>query len=278
MKIVLRKEDSSTSNLLFIYNIVYSKTKKDRLNLSSLIEIMKCFNTSESATRMALSRACKSGILSTSKLGKEVVYTLTPLAIYHIQNWNIEAQSCWNRLNLRNSSWDGKWNFIHINLKDQTFKDVLHERLQRLGYFQINVQTWLSPYNQINELNDFVIELNTNIELASINGDFNASKGIKEFIELKVNLTNLNEQYITFLNQYEPLLTQLKDTSTSLMNGGSLPILHKLGYSYFAIALKDPMLPRLLLPIWKGDTAAILMKDLRQILVNATWEYLKNYI
>ncbi len=59
MKVILRKNDSATSLLLFVYNSYFNFYQKDTIKLSSLLEIMKAFGKSESATRMSLSRTVK---------------------------------------------------------------------------------------------------------------------------------------------------------------------------------------------------------------------------
>jgi len=277
LKVVLRKEDSSTSSLLFIYNTVYSRVQKESFHLSSLLEIMGRFDKAETATRMALSRACKTGILETSKSDKEVVYSLTPAALHFIQSWNVDAQSCWKRFALRNTLWEGKWHFVHIALNDAAKKSDLSEKLQQIGYVQINVQTWLSPYHQTEAVKSILGEINVEADTASVYGEFESSIGIDGFVEKTFGLSRLREQYAEFANAYQPLLARLSEDPSAITEGKALPILHKLGFAFFAVATGDPMLPRMLLPQWPGDQAAALMRDLRKILENTAWDYLKGF-
>jgi len=249
----------------------------ESFHLSSLLEIIGRFGKAESATRMALSRACKAGILETSKSDKEVIYSLTPVALEGIQLWNTGAQSCWKRFALRNTPWEGKWHFVHIALNDPTKKGDLSEKLQQTGYVQINMQTWLSPYHQTEAVNSILSDINVEADTASVYGEFEASIGMESFMEKTFGLSRLSEQYTDFISTYQPLLARLSEDSSATTEGKALPILHKLGFAYFAIATGDPMLPRMLLPEWPGDQAAALMRDLRKILENAAWEYLKNF-
>jgi phenylacetic acid degradation operon negative regulatory protein len=62
MKLILRKKDSSTSILLFIFNNYMAQTTKNYMSLSSLLEIMQVFGKNETTTRMSLSRAAKKGL------------------------------------------------------------------------------------------------------------------------------------------------------------------------------------------------------------------------
>lgn len=277
MKVILRKEDSSTSSLLFIYNLVFSRIQKESFHLSSLLQIMSKFNKAETATRMALSRACKSGILETSKPDKEVVYTLTPVALQFIQAWNVDAQSCWKRFALRNMPWEGKWHFVHILLNDLTKKGDLSEKLQQVGYVQISIQSWLSTYHQEETVKSILGDIGVEADTASVYGELETNMDIVNFLEKTYGLSQLAEKYIEFTNSYRPLLAQLNEDPSIIKEGKALQELHRLGYAYFAIAAGDPMLPRMLLPEWPGDQAAALMRDLRKILESTSWDYLKDF-
>jgi phenylacetic acid degradation operon negative regulatory protein len=277
LKIVLRKEDSSTSSLLFVYNLVYSRIKTISLNLSSLLEFIGKFGKTETATRMALSRACKAGILDINKSNDETVYSLTPVALQFIYSWNADVQSCWKRFIMRNMPWEGKWHFVHIAPIDSAKKGELSEKFEQIGYVQINAQTWLSSYRQTKAINSILDEIGAKTDTVSVYGEFESNIGTDNFLEKTFGLSRLSKQYTDFTRTYQPLLSRLKDDPSEITEGKALPILHKLGYAYFANATKDPMLPRMLLPEWPGDQAAIIMRDLRRILETAAWEYLKNF-
>ncbi len=277
MKVVLRKEDSSTSNLLFVYNIGYSRIHKKSFHLTSLLQIMSKFNKAETATRMALSRACKAGILETSKPGKEVVYTLTPVALQFIQAWNVDAQSCWKRFALRKIPWEGKWHFIHISLNDSTKRGELSEKLLQAGYVQINTQTWLSTYNRDDTVKSILGDIGVEADMASVYGELEVSMDMGRFLDKTYGLPKLAKKYIEFVNAYQPMLDQLNEDLSTVKEGKALQVLHGLGYAYFSIATGDPMLPRMLLPEWPGDQATALMNDLQKILESTSWEYLKDF-
>lgn len=277
MKVILRKENSSTSSLLFVYNTVYSRAQKESFHLSSLIEIIGRFGKAETAVRMALSRACKAGILETGKPDKEVVYSLTPAAIRLIQLWNADALSCWKRFALRNKPWEGKWYFIHIPLNDTAKKGEMSEKLRQVGFVQISVHTWLSPYHQTEAVNSILSEIDAKADAVSVYGELEARTGMDSFLEKTFELSRKREQYADFISAYQPQLARLSEDPSAAAEGKALPILHKLGFAYFAVATEDPMLPRMLLPDWPGDQAAALMRDLRNILENAAWEYLKDF-
>lgn len=205
-----------------------------------------------------------------------MVYALTPAALQFIQAWNVDAQSCWKRCALRNAPWEGKWHFVHITLSDPAKKAELSEKLQQAGYIQINVQTWLSPYHQTEVVKSILGDIGLEADTASVYGELETSTGLEVFLEKTYGLSRLAEQYAEFTNFYRPLLAQLNEDLSAAKEGKALPVLHRLGYAYFSIATRDPMLPRMLLPEWPGDQAAAIMRDLRNILENESWKYLRD--
>lgn len=115
--VTLRKVDSTTSLLLFVYNNYLSEYNKDTLKLSSLLEIMKTFGKSESATRMSLSRTVKAGILVNQNIEKEVNYSLAANGKHAVDIWNNEIRRFWKRYVQRHQPWEKKWHLLNLNFK-----------------------------------------------------------------------------------------------------------------------------------------------------------------
>ena len=277
MKIILKKEESSTSVLLFIFNIIYSRTQKESLHLSSILEIMEKFGKSESATRMALSRACKSNILSTHRVGKDVVYSINSKALSHINTWNLNARYLWQRLSMRKSDWNHNWHMVNISISDFDKRDLIDERIQQFAYVRVDAQTWVGPYQHLEEIKSVLNELAEDTNLISITGALDSNLDIERHLMNKYRLAQLYPLYENFNQTYQTLLIDIEDDQTILSNGNSLSILHKLGYAYFGIASNDPMLPQSILPNWPGDQAAELMQKLRTHIEAYAWDYLKNF-
>jgi DNA-binding transcriptional regulator PaaX len=186
--------------------------------------------------------------------------------------------ACWKRFALRDTPWDEKWHLIHIALNTTTKKSDLNEKLQQLGYVQINVSTWLSPYLQTDAIKTMLTELEITADITSMHGDFDTSVGIQAYMKDIYELDSLESQYTEFNRIYQPLHMQIKEDPAIIADGKALPLLHKLGFAYFGIASLDPMLPRTLLPNWPGDSSALLMRDLRNTLESAAWDYLKSIV
>ncbi|MDF2890550.1 MAG: phenylacetic acid-responsive transcriptional repressor [Clostridia bacterium] len=281
MKLILRKNDSATSLLLFIYNHYFSKSQKNSLRLSSLLEIIKVFDKSESAIRMSLSRAVKAGILSNAKQDNEVIYSLTDLGRKSIHLWNEGVQSFWKRFNLRNSSWDGKWYILNIEFQeDKKQRMEISDNLQQLGFTILNTNTWICPYNQSKEIRGLATKFGLETAIVEFFGEMTVGKDMQQFLDDTYKLDILKSKYKAFIHVYGEKLKQTKEICEEhsfIDRGQGLPLLHELGWNFFNIASEDPVLPKQLYPFWEGDEAAALMKELREVLLEASWQYLEKF-
>lgn len=281
MKLILRKNDSATSLLLFIYNNYYSKTSKDSLKLSSLLNILKVFDKNETAIRMSLSRAVKSDFLTKSKEKGEVIYTLSHIGKQTIEFWNEGMMNLWKRFSLRYQPWDGQWYVINIEFSDDRKQRMeIADKLQQLGFALINTNTWICPYYQKDEINEVINKCNLKTGIIEIVGDMNIRKDINEFLEEVYHFDALKEKYKEFISTYETKLLQIKEVCNEerfINSGQALPLLHELGWQFFSIASDDVVLPKQLFPYWEGDEAASIMKEFRELLLEASWEFLDKF-
>ncbi|MBC2579675.1 hypothetical protein [Clostridium sp. DJ247] len=282
MKLILRKNDSSTSLLLFIYNIYMTKTTKDYIKLSSLIEIMKVFGKNETATRMALSRATKAGLLTNSKKDNEVNYALTLDGRKFNLLWDEGVMNFWKRYQFRNSKSDSKWYLINVEFKgnNKDSKVEVIDKLQQYGFAQINTNSWLSPYHQYEEVWKLVEKYNLVEEVVETYGEMKIHKDMDKFLDDVYGIKKLKSLYQHFIDTYSSKLVEVKQIykeQNFVSNGLALPILHKLGWSFFNIASDDAVLPKQILPEWEGDKAALVMRELREILLEAVYKYLEKF-
>ena len=282
MKLILRKNDSATSLLLFIYNNYMAKTAKDSIKLSSLLEILQVFGKSETAIRMSLSRAVKGGLLSNNKDANEVSYALTPEGKKAILHWNEGVMHFFKRYVLRNSPWDNKWYFINAEITAATKdnKAEFLDKLQQLGFAQVNTYTWVTPYYQYEEVWDLIRKYHFTDAIVEIHGEMKIHKDMNKFLNDIYHIEKLKTAYRSFIDTYSGKLQEIRQLykePSFVENGLALPILNELGWSFFSIASDDAALPRQILPEWEGDQAALLMRELRGLLLEATYVYFEKF-
>lgn len=282
MKVILRKKDSSTSILLFIFNNYMAKTTKDYMTLSSLLEIMKVFGKNETTTRMSLSRATKGGLLTNIKRDKVVTYVLTTEGKKFIELWNEGAMNLSERYEFRNAEWDNKWYFLNIGFKKDTNNSNAEfiDKLQQYGFAQINSNTWLTPYHQYEKVWKLIEAHNLSDGIIETYGKMTIHNDMNAFLDKVFRIKKLKALYDQFINIYSDKLVEIKQIykdSNFVNDGLALPILHELGTHYFNIASDDAVLPKQILPEWQGDKAKLIMNNIREMLLEATYEYFNKF-
>lgn len=282
MKVILRKNDSATSLLLFIYNNYFTHYKKDTLKLSSLLEIMKVFGKSETATRMSLSRAVKTGILDSNNDGSKINYCLTSSGKEAINAWNEGMNRFWKYYALRNKPWDNKWHLINLEFgeKYKEHRTVIAERLQQIGFRVLSTNTWITPYSQSNEMQKLLTEFSMKTALVEMHGEITIHQDVHSFVENVFHLKELEQPYKKFIEKFGEKFEETKQIYLEnwfIMGGQSLPLLHALGWEFFSIASEDVVLPKVLYPEWAGVEATQLMSEFRSILLDTTIKYLGKY-
>ncbi len=280
--IIIRKNDSATSLLLFIFNNYLTHYNRDALKLSSLLEIMKAFGKSETATRMSLSRTVKAGILFNENISNEIHYRLSPVGKKSISVWNEGIRQFWKRYDLRIKPWDNRWYLVNLEFFDK-YKDnrpVILQRLKHLGFGILSTNTWISPYYQSEEIKKLLMDFDMEKGAVEMYGEMNIHQDINTFLKDIFHLKEHEKSYENFIKVFDEKFTttkQIYHEKWFIDGGHSLPILHSLGWQFFHIATEDASLPIELYSDWIGIEAAQLMIEFRQILLEVTIKYLGKF-
>jgi len=146
-------------------------------------------------------------------------------------------------------SWDGKWHIALFDIpeKQRGKRDSLRQFLKRLGFGKLFESTWISPYNFLGEVGEF-IKLNDLDPYVILSiSDRVGVRGSRELADRVWNLGELNNDYKNFLQSKEMSITR------------------KI-FQYLSIVQRDPRLPGELLPIdWKGRRAFDFYQELTKI-------------
>ncbi|MEK7074085.1 MAG: PaaX family transcriptional regulator C-terminal domain-containing protein [Patescibacteria group bacterium] len=150
-------------------------------------------------------------------------------------------------------TWDGRLHAVTYDIPEKKHKarDLLRTYLRRLGCAKLQESVWLTPYNPIDVLRDFILE--KDIEGTVIVSDLgkDASVGEETMEGLIVRLYNLEELH----DRYKTWLDIFGDPRTLIQYEGLV--------RYLSILNDDPQLPFALLPKWwSGDRAYKTIKSL----------------
>ena len=275
MKIVLRKKDSVTSIVLFLFNIYGEYTGQYSIGLNKLIRFMQQFEKNETSTRMGLSRMVKAGILANVRQGNEVYYQLTDYGLQNIRIWNEGINRFFARFNKRHNVWDQKWYLAALMdfHKSEKENQLLVDELMEIGLRELEKNVWLCPYRVSVEIVDLSVKNEFKyIELwgGNIFYNFTADQLLRDIFKIEP----VRRSYLKLLG----IIEEIKKESAGLIDneGYHLPLLFKLGWNFYDTAVADPVLPEELISDWEGDRAVKEFAELRKYLYNRVTGYFEN--
>lgn len=111
-------------------------------------------------------------------------------------------------------------------------------------------------------------------------GEITIHQDTESFLDRIFHLKDLEEPYKQFVETFSVRFEETKKICREevfILEGKALPLMHALGWEFFFIAAEDAALPKELKPHWAGDEAARLMKEYRNILLDATRKYLEKF-
>lgn len=155
---------------------------------------------------------------------------------------------------LQGKKWDGKWRIVIFDIeeKQRKFRDRLRAKLRELGFGMIQESVWLTPFDIVADLREFLATIGLGSQTFVLVAERDLG-GFEKDLAAKIwRLEELNQEYRELLEIWED------------RSGGEVKKLVKeLRQRYLEILVKDPLLPKELLPSdWLGERARKLVKTL----------------
>lgn len=266
MKLTIRKKDSVTSILLFIFNIYLFPKGRNSIRLNSVLKVLEAFEKNETAIRMGLSRAVQNQLVSRSKDQGEVIYQLTEIGKSMICNWWATIKDYQAKLALQKQPWDRVWHLVIFSFPNakQNKRDELTKFLQSLGYGILNKGVWISPYDFSKEISQKVgsLQISEYIHLLSAQPEKEQKDSSIESSVWEISL---------FRQRYEALMHKIdlaQGIAEELTAAQTLPILHELGLEVMEVISEDPQLPLEILGSWPAMDCVKKFMTLRERLIS----------
>jgi phenylacetic acid degradation operon negative regulatory protein len=266
MRITVRRKESVSSILLFLFNVFLVERGVTSIPLRKIFKLLQPFGKNETTIRMGLSREVKGETLVNEREGGEVVYRLTDAALAGFKHWMSVMDHARSKILLQSSPWDGRWRIAAVRGDDGSgpVPTELRELLLRFGYGKLNRDTWISPYDR---------RANLEAELGSTASALPRLVWFECAPEGEADRSRLAAEVWPVADigrRYRSFLGALAGETAAEGDGRELPILYRLGLEYFEIAQDDPRLPLALLPPdWAGPEAASAFGKLRGELLPA---------
>lgn len=148
MYLTVKKKDSVTSILLFIFNVFLVERGISEVPLKKIFSILDPFAKNETAIRMGLSRGVQNGLLVSEKRGNTVYYRITDGAVRSFDHWQNTLAQFRAGIPLQLSGWDREWSILCLDTAgDRKSPGEFTEYLRQLGYGGLSSSLWISPYD-----------------------------------------------------------------------------------------------------------------------------------
>ena len=276
MKVTIRKKDSVTSILLFIFNIFLLPKERNSIRLNSILKVLVAFEKNETAIRMGLSRAVQNELVSRSKDQGEVLYQLSEFGKSMIDNWRATIKGYQANFPLQKQPWDMVWHltiFSFPNTK-QNERDELTGFLQSLGYGILNKGVWISPYDYSKEIAQKVGSLQISEYIHLLSAQIEKEQK-KSSIESSVwEISSLRQRYEALIVKIDAA----QSIAGELTAAQTLPILHELGLEFMEVISEDPQLPLEILGNWPARDCVKKFMTLRERLIPRGEAFIKEIL
>lgn len=228
-----------------------------------LLYLFDLLGLSERAVRTTLSRMRQHGWFETERSGRRSRYCLTA------QGKSIIDEGGKRIFEAPLTHWDGTWHTVVYSLPEEkrSLRNVLRKKLLWFGFGRLAPGAWISPHDRRAELEVLVDELavREHISLFASRNMEMVSNG--ELVARCWELADLQQDYATFVEKWQPELQDTTDQPLSADNEAVKARFLKrfqLTFDFQPFPRRDPNLPLNLLPAdWQGHDARHIFRDLR---------------
>ena len=270
---IIKRNDSVTSILLFIFNVFLSKQGINEVSIKKILRLLEPFEKSETSIRMGLSRGMQKGLMTSRKKNTEVYYRVTERTVQWFSYWWQTMQRFEERIALQQQSWDGKWSIIYTS-------GNCHEVVRALndyGYGMLEKYLFISPYNFHDQVAQLASRYNKDQSLIIFSSENISNKTTEEIVAKAWKTKGLALRYEDFTAELNTISDKFNDDNRG--SGHELPILHSLGLKLFDIVQLDPQLPVQLLPTdWSGLLAFTGFNSIKERILQGADTFIKRIL
>lgn len=251
------------------------------ITLGSLIRLAASFEIPERVVRTSVGRLAQEGWLAFRRSGRQSEYFLTD----HGKNRFAEAtQRIYGEAP---QSWDGYWTLLLLPAGQRASRERLREEMSWLGFGQVGPGVLAHPSRSVedtlSQLREIRLDGSSRAQASRMKPGRDvivmraASDGPeadKALLQAGWDLGELTRAYQRFVATFEPVESAVGAGRVSLPPQTAFIIRTLLIHEYRKIHLRDPLLPRSLLPAdWVGARAYALCRDLYRQVFSAAEEH-----
>lgn len=238
------------------------------ITLGSLIRLAAPFGIPERLVRTSVGRLAKDGWLIAKREGRQSEYFLTE----HGKRRFAEATE--RIYSAGPHTWDGGWTLLLLPPGPRARREHIREEMQWLGFGQISPGVLAHPSRGVQDTRRQLAELRINGGVVVMRAVSEGETDGRTLLDTGWDLAELARSYQRFVASFAPVMELLAARSVPTPETAFV-IRTLLIHEYRKIHLRDPLLPRSLLPKdWIGTQAYELCRDLYRKLFPAAEQHL----
>jgi phenylacetic acid degradation operon negative regulatory protein len=225
--------------------------------LGSLIAVMADFGISERLVRTSVFRLARDGWLQSEQVGRRSYYSLS-------EEGRARFEQATHRIySVPAGSWDGQWCLLLLSGLDTSTKDVARKELGWLGFAQLSANVLAHPAPDLAALDLAIGRIGVTDQLVILDGQtIRNESGMRKLAHNGWKLSEINTRYEAFLEMFRPVMKAISN-APDIDEKQAFMVRTLLIQEYRKVLLRDPHLPRELLPLdWKGTAAYQLCRNL----------------
>lgn len=171
-------------------------------------------------------------------------------------------------LPFQKKQWDKKWRIAIFDIEEvnRRLRDNLRDKLKELGFGMLQKSVFISPHDILRDFSEFISHLGLEQAVYAFETSTLAIGNAKELASRVWNLDFFNERYKQVVEKAREIqnshLIKAHDRG-KMLNDKDKKKRRELRNEYLEILLRDPFLPKAMLPIdWSGYEAKKLIKNL----------------
>lgn len=232
---------------------------------ATLLRAMSLLGFEEAASRQAIHRLAKAGLIEKTKIARSVRWSVTPAGLDFLESGRRRVLEFTGVTDL----WDGNWFSLAISVPDseKNARYALRRKLTWLGLGSALPGQWITPHvDRAAEVATVVSDLGLSLGAYSFVGRFDLVGDEAEMVESAWDLNDLGARYYSFIERFH-------DQQPSTNEEEFLKHIELL-HTWRRFPFIDPVLPKQLLPEdWVGTNAVQLFERLYTGWLNGAHDY-----
>ncbi|TAH45125.1 MAG: phenylacetic acid degradation operon negative regulatory protein PaaX [Betaproteobacteria bacterium] len=235
-----------------------------RIWLGSLIRLLEPLGLNERLVRTSVFRLARDEWLHSDPVGRRTDYLLTPSGQQRFEeaSRHIYASSA--------PQWDRRWRLIiAVGELSGRERERLRQALFWQGFGALGSDCFVHPSADLIAAFDALVAeglagLLPHLKpLLAADATLGAAASDADMVHRAWNLDRLSGMYADFVDRYQPILQQLRDSAGEVDDESAFLVRTLLIHDYRRLLLRDPELPDVLLPAgWPGQKARLLCREL----------------